>query len=146
MEVSRRGLFKFGAAAVLSAAIAPVVVAEPAPILWGDGEHDDTVALQALLDGKPVRVAGEDIIASSGRLDGGFYLVSAPLRFRRDDIHVHNIRLLCDHNDYILWFEGGVSGVVINQIHMQRTPRFDERHLFRVDEQFPLVTEFDLAA
>lgn len=30
----------------------------PVPVLWGDGVHDDTTALQALCDGAPRRAYG----------------------------------------------------------------------------------------
>lgn len=49
----RRGLL-LGALAALVPATQPVVARTATPILWGDGEHDDTVAIQALLDGKEV--------------------------------------------------------------------------------------------
>lgn len=76
MEMTRRGLFRFGAAAVLTAVVASAPVAIAAPILWGDGEHDDTEALQAALDGKPVTVAGERIRILEGAFVGGVFAVS----------------------------------------------------------------------
>lgn len=79
MDMNRRQLFRFGAAAVLTAAVAPVASALSAPTLWGDGEHDDTEALQAAIDGKPVKIAGETIMIREGEFVGGIYAISRPI-------------------------------------------------------------------
>ncbi len=64
MSMTRRGFLK----AMLVAAAAPAIVRAESlmpiyvpkiivpgdTILWGDGVHDDTMALQALIDGKKV--------------------------------------------------------------------------------------------
>lgn len=91
MEVSRRSLFRFGAAALLTAAVSPVSNLV-APVLWGDGIHDDTAALQALMDGKPVSVSGSTIIAREGVLDGGSYLLTNTLRISGENILISNAR------------------------------------------------------
>lgn len=61
MKLTRRGFLGLCAAAGLAAAAATTrladVVKDLVPqwlILYGDGEHDDTEALQALIDGKEV--------------------------------------------------------------------------------------------
>ncbi len=76
MDMNRRQLFRFGAAAVLTAVVTPVALAENAPILWGDGVHDDAHALQAAIDGTPVTIAGHCIIIRNGDIVGGDFLVS----------------------------------------------------------------------
>jgi hypothetical protein len=82
--LSRRSFF--GGALALSAVIALPLEAFPfAPTIYADGVHDDTAGLQALLDGKPFRVAGEARAwRSTGKifLGTGTYLLSDTLHFR----------------------------------------------------------------
>lgn len=49
----------------------------PIPTLVGDGVHDDTAALQAWLDGKPVRDVNGAPVPQA--LQGGVYLLTRPL-------------------------------------------------------------------
>lgn len=80
--VGRRG-FAVGVGAVLFAR--PKLIVSKVPILYGDGEHDDTEALNTLLAGKPVRTAlSQDTVTPLFRdgwaaLKGGSYWLSAPL-------------------------------------------------------------------
>lgn len=68
VDVSRR-LFLGGALAIAAASIVPVADAEattgPIPKIVGDGIHDDTEGLQALIDGRPVCIDGECIRVSA---------------------------------------------------------------------------------
>lgn len=52
------------------------------PTLWGDGVHDDTEALNALFSGTPVKVEGENIVASEAVLKGGVFLISDTIFLR----------------------------------------------------------------
>ena len=82
MDMNRRQLFRFGAGAVLCAAVAPLI--DTRPTLWADGEHDDSEALQALFDGLPFRVARAELVdAQGGSLVGGTYLVGSTLHIRK---------------------------------------------------------------
>ena len=121
MDVSRRK-FLFGAGATLAATVVAVPVAEAlsVPTLWGDGVHDDTEALQAALDGKPVRIAGESMILTEGRLNGGSYLISAPIVMRRDNFTLAHARLIASKaykGEHFLTLAGSnlaVSDIVID--------------------------------
>ena len=67
----------------------PLVPAPPKPsepshyILYADGEHDDTEALQAYIDGKPVYFRDGERADLTRR--GGMFSVSDTLYLRRDD-------------------------------------------------------------
>lgn len=63
-------------------ATAPTLVAaQPATmVLWGDGLHDDTAALQALLRGDPVRWASGEPF-NGHLLAGKSFLLSRPIAF-----------------------------------------------------------------
>lgn len=66
-DVSRRSFLR-GALTVAAASLVPVSAAkalglDDVPTLWGDGVHDDTEGLQALIDGKPFEIAGSGFIA-----------------------------------------------------------------------------------
>jgi hypothetical protein len=61
---------------------ATAMTAQEALRLWGDGIHDDTAALQAWLDGRPV-IRGDGSMV--GRvLSGGSYRVSETIYMRED--------------------------------------------------------------
>jgi hypothetical protein len=93
--MNRRGLL----GSILAAAAAPMLVqagvlmpvkAERL-ILWGDGIHDDTAALQALFDGGTTDMRSTARIASrAGRLsiERGSFLLSAPLVIQRPNVHI----------------------------------------------------------
>lgn len=98
--MNRRGLL----GAALAAAVAPAfvragVIMRPAPrqilrpdgyVLWGDGAHDDTVALQALFDGsKDVRHV-EFGPMRRPELWCGEYRVSKTIHIRKDGVSIAN--------------------------------------------------------
>lgn len=88
MQTGRRGFL--GAMLALAAAPAIVradslmrIVPTEQLILWGDGIRDDTVALQALIDGKPVRRRDGSTFSRSPDgaifLGGGLFAISSPI-------------------------------------------------------------------
>ena len=77
MNLSRRS-FLGGALAVAGAAALPSVAWASVPTIHGDGIHDDTAGLQALLDGKPFRVAGNGPMCV--RRDGFIFLHNGSFR------------------------------------------------------------------
>ena len=97
MEATRRELFRFGAGAVLTVA-ASRLIGPSSPVLWADGIHDDTQALQAMLDGKPFDIAAtaQGVVAIEGYLQGGTYLVSDTLHFRRNNLVVTEAEFVRD--------------------------------------------------
>lgn len=76
MDILRRSFF-FGLGAVAVAASAGINL-RAVPILWGDGEHDDTDALNAFFRRERVEVAG-DVIIDQNVLRGGTFLTTAPV-------------------------------------------------------------------
>ncbi len=93
MRPTRRGFL----GALLAASAAPAIVkaeslmkiwVPPRLTLWGDGLHDDTAALQALLDGNPVRAMFNGVaeVTPGGVvvLSRGVFKTSAPLVVRGD--------------------------------------------------------------
>lgn len=83
MDISRRS-FLGGALTVAATAVAGPVLGAIAvyPVLYGDGVHDDTVALNAFLNGDPVMIEGEVVKAGKTgyvNLTGGHFLMSGPL-------------------------------------------------------------------
>lgn len=48
-------------------------------VLWGDGRHDDTAALQALLDSKTVRWSNGHIVDSRAPITGKHFRISNTL-------------------------------------------------------------------
>lgn len=69
------GALAAGAASVLPAA--PMAQAAVKPILWGDGAHDDTVALRALFAGEPVDVRCAGVTVAE---DGSIFIRGALFR------------------------------------------------------------------
>lgn len=116
--MDRRTLLARAGAVMAVAAIAPSTFARAAswnamPILWGDGVHDDSPGLQALIDGKPV-----DVRNGSARYEGswflahGTYRVSAPLRFSQSsEVTITSSRFIRDpaHDGAIIEVDGGVN-------------------------------------
>lgn len=79
LDISRRSFLR-GALVVSAASVLPVLpaFAEDIPTLYGDGVHDDTLALNALLNREKVRVDGEIVQVTDNfvQLRGGTYAVS----------------------------------------------------------------------
>ncbi len=75
---------KFGFAVVAVSVVGlSSTKAEPIPILYGDGVHDDTEALQALFDGQKVRTADGSIFKEQNgvvHLPAGEYNLITKLR------------------------------------------------------------------
>lgn len=84
MQMNRRAFFKLTAGAAIASAL-PLPGAT-APIIYGDGVHDDTEALQALLDGKVVEFADPAMADGAGwhgaklRFPEGIFAISDTLR------------------------------------------------------------------
>lgn len=128
MDMNRRQLFRFGAAAVLTAAIAPVVSAATAPTLWADGVHDDTEALQAMFDERPLIVAGHRIVARDGMLVGGHYMTTAPITITRSNITIERASFYVCHGGYVMVFDGNekpIRDVLISNCIFDRAPGFE---------------------
>ena len=85
MTADRRA-FVFGAGATLIAA--PKLMASPLPTIHGDGRQDDWEGLQALLEGRPVRIVSGDTFAPGKRptVCGGRFFISRPLVVKGDAV------------------------------------------------------------
>lgn len=94
MDLNRRQLFRFGAAATLTAAITPAAAALVIPTLWGDGVHDDSDGLEAGLNGKPVHVAGRKLTIVEGHLVGGIYTVSRTLNVGSVHLRIESAKIV----------------------------------------------------
>ena len=80
-RMNRRGFFRLVAGAALAPVVAKVGQAFPLPpILWGDGVHDDTAALQALIDGEIVEFADRTIADGCGWIEDVLHLPKAIYR------------------------------------------------------------------
>lgn len=92
-ELKRRG-FLFAALAVCAApAIVRAdslmrVVPPRRLVLWGDGIHDDTAALQDILDG----IGAVDRFGRAAAIAGGSYLLGNELIIRRSDTVIEDAR------------------------------------------------------
>ncbi len=85
MTISRRGFL----GALLAASVAPAIVradnlmklAVPRRlVLWGDGEHDDTDAAQALIDRSRDVYSPAGVLLPAGVLAGGVITISRTLK------------------------------------------------------------------
>ncbi|MDE2342113.1 MAG: hypothetical protein KGL63_01755 [Betaproteobacteria bacterium] len=91
MKTTRRGFFKLVAGAALVPVAARVAKTLPTPILYGDGVHNDTIALQTLVDGGVVEFADARMAQNAGwfgnvlRLPAGTFKIDTTLMFGRDD-------------------------------------------------------------
>ncbi len=96
VDVSRR-LFLGGALALAGAKILEQTAAAESsgiPTLYGDGVHDDTVALQALFDRKPVRIEGQIVAdVQEGMLQGGDFVISDTIHIRTPGWLIRDVRL-----------------------------------------------------
>lgn len=73
MELSRRNFFG-GALALTAVTIIPMADAVAAPMIYGDGIHDDAPGLQALIDGRSFRVKGAAERCAYRAGDGSFHI------------------------------------------------------------------------
>lgn len=126
VDTTRRGFFRFGAGALLIAAAAPLVEASSLPRLWADGVHDDTAALQALLDGESV-LPMTTKAKRTARLDGGLvlcggtYRTSAAIRLRRDGITMQDFTIMSSSSDHAIVLESSNSSLIRGMIDMRGT-------------------------
>lgn len=88
MELTRRSLLVAGGATAAASALPADAVSDTLfgpeiPVLYGDGVTDDTAAIQAFIDGMPVKVArGSSGVFCDGRVcDGGRFLLSDSMKF-----------------------------------------------------------------
>ncbi|MBR9807458.1 MAG: hypothetical protein GYB49_09575 [Alphaproteobacteria bacterium] len=79
MELNRRSFF-FGAGATVIAAAVPVNLKQ-VPVLYGDGVHDDTEALQAFFNHDRFKVARGNVLHRQNFLIGGRFLISETIKF-----------------------------------------------------------------
>lgn len=134
MTISRRGFLK----AMLAAASAPAFVkadslmrlavprgamVTPAGlVIWGDGVHDDTAALQAALDGR--LVVRPDGTPFGGFLGGGTYRVLSPLvigpAFSGRTREGGTIVAQLPEDEPLLRVEKGVEGAVLANLQFER--------------------------
>lgn len=82
MKPNRREFFG-GGLAIVAASIMPAQADPGPPVVVGDGVHDDTAGLNALLSGKEARIGNELLrIAQGGELRlAGQFLISSSLIF-----------------------------------------------------------------
>ena len=93
-ELSRRSFLR-GALTVTAIAVAPKILTIPAvPILYGDGVHDDTNALQTLFNGETVSIEGEFFKVSSGVFKGGKFLISDAINIPGGGWNIDYIHLI----------------------------------------------------
>ena len=86
--MNRRNFLR-GCLAVTALAIVQVPDLHAYPILYGDGVHDDTEALQALLDLKPYVCEGKLIEGQTRAvINGGVFKTSATLKIRNDNTSI----------------------------------------------------------
>lgn len=120
MNISRRS---FLGGTLLLAATAKLGISAPLPSLYGDGLHNDTAALKAMIAGDPFIVEGKSIVATNGELRGGKYLISETIDFKGGWIvkDCHLIRAQNFSGDNTVIFSGGfhVNGLCVND---QDTP------------------------
>jgi hypothetical protein len=101
LTADRRG-FMLSSGAMLFAQ--PKLIMSPLPLLYGDGEHDDTAALQALFTGQPVKAAttGDTFLPlykdGWAMLKGGSYKLSEPLK--------PSVRIYAAHARFISMHDG----------------------------------------
>lgn len=137
--MNRRGFLK----AILAAAVAPAVVRAESLmrvvspklaasfILYGDGIHDDTIAINALLAGKLVMTAAGVIIPQDQRvvrLPAGDYSVSSPLVVSRNDTEIIGSKFTRQDRveDCFVKVEDGVNRISLIDCHF--TGGLRDRH------------------
>jgi hypothetical protein len=87
--MKRRAFFQILAGAAIAPVLPKIALAMPAPFLWGDGIHDDSAALQALIDGAVVEFS-EHVTPRGGwvaenvlQVPGGRFYLAEPLQLTR---------------------------------------------------------------
>ncbi len=109
MDTTRRG-FLTGMLAAGAVAALPAMSKAYVPTLHGDLIHDDTEALQALLDGKSIIRDGQLLEPIAGQpivLQGGRYLVSNTLRLTASNTVIRDAYFkITDSVKYCIQAEG----------------------------------------
>jgi len=131
MNLSRRsflgGALTVAAVAVVNPGVAGLLKpASEYPTLYGDGVHDDTLALNDLLAGKPVWCDGE-LIKDTGdtiRLVGGVYRITSPVVISREGTNVFGSEFIADktfpESEHILKVSA-LKRVGLANIYLHRT-------------------------
>ena len=122
-NLSRR-CFLRGTIAVAAAVTMPMAAVSEMfrPLLIGDGVHDDTAALQALLDGDPVDILNDGIrlLRSEGlELQGGVYRLTRTIVLRRDNLTLRNITFNANHDGYV-FYASAVRDINLDLIEARR--------------------------
>lgn len=99
MDMNRRSFLRGALILTASTALAPTAfkvleAVSPLPILFADGVGDDTLALQALLDGKPFRTSdGFAGSAHSGLIADANLLLTDTIRVRTNGFLITRCRI-----------------------------------------------------
>lgn len=94
-----------------------------APVLYGDGSHDDSDALEALMNGRPVTVDGVLIKPSETIFRGGVYTLRRMITVDTDAwIDIESIHLIAEHNDQFAIFFRRVGRLAMKQLMIDRKP------------------------
>lgn len=110
-----RRFFLKGALAVTALAILPAPDLHAYPTLYGDGVHDDTEALQALLDLKPYVCEGSLIKGQTeAHISAGKYKTSKTLLVCEDGALIEGCSIEYTGEDHIIHFIGDTKSVVMN--------------------------------
>lgn len=133
MNLSRRS-FLGGALALVAATALPADAFAQGPLIVGDGVHDDTAGLQALLDGQPFRVAGSGYpmqLLNDGRavISGGNFAISDTLCFRGTNVLISDSMFHMTSGAECFFHFEGAKNVTIFRCHM-RTPTFPHQAMF----------------
>lgn len=106
------------AAVAISAYATDSLAASSVPILRGDGAHDDTVALQAMLNGRDVMRPDGTLMCGSDHivLPPGQYAVSSTLWISRPS-YIMNSKFIAVHDGLFL---DGKSGVDYRKVIVTR--------------------------
>lgn len=95
MEMKRRD-FLFGAGAVAFAAACPVNIRQ-VPFLWGDGEHDDTEAMNAFFRGERIETSA-GVFCEQRWLIGGKFILSDSIILSDDGVTLDGCELIIRHD------------------------------------------------
>ena len=110
----------------LGGAIALTVAARAIPIsaprIVGDGVHDDTAGLQALLSNEPYECDLPNVgwLSNSGRIyiQGGIFRLTDIIYIRRNNVYLFDGQLLAEHPKTVLVFDG-VSGCHLHGLNIR---------------------------
>lgn len=123
MTLTRRGFF-FGAGAMALAASVPINFIQR-PMLWGDGVHDDTEALNAFFRGEKIETRA-GVITDQELLAKGIFRVTAPLALGAIPITWAHSIIKVDHGGLGVdcYSPNGDGQIFMTDLHFQRTPAY----------------------